>query len=125
MLLHFTLSRRNSLRAHPRQQGSYRRSAFCQVAHEPGACKTVNNRKVRFAGLVRPQDVGNEYGDLNDLKARGTEMIDQQTRIGLAGRICFLHPSAMDGALVELCQPLSDEVVHAVHAAAAMRGEHA
>ncbi len=46
--------------------------------------------------------------DLNTLKMRGTEMIDQQTRIGLAGRICFLHPSAMDGALVELCQPLDD-----------------
>jgi len=46
--------------------------------------------------------------DLNTLKMRGTEMIDQQTRIGLAGRICFLHPSAMDGALVELCQPLED-----------------
>jgi methylmalonyl-CoA/ethylmalonyl-CoA epimerase len=46
--------------------------------------------------------------DLNALKMRGTEMIDQQTRIGLAGRICFLHPSAMDGALVELCQPLDD-----------------
>lgn len=47
--------------------------------------------------------------DLSALKDRGTEMIDQQTRIGLAGRICFLHPSAMDGALVELCQPLDDE----------------
>lgn len=47
--------------------------------------------------------------DLAALKARGTEMIDQQTRIGLAGRICFLHPSAMDGALVELCQPLDAE----------------
>ena len=46
--------------------------------------------------------------DLNTLKMRGTEIIDQQTRIGLAGRICFLHPSAMDGALVELCQPLED-----------------
>ncbi len=46
--------------------------------------------------------------DLATLKMRGTEMIDQQTRIGLAGRICFLHPSAMDGALVELCQPLDD-----------------
>jgi methylmalonyl-CoA/ethylmalonyl-CoA epimerase len=44
--------------------------------------------------------------DLLALKAKGTELIDQQTRIGLAGRICFLHPSAMDGALVELCQPL-------------------
>ena len=46
--------------------------------------------------------------DLAALKARGTEMIDQQTRIGLAGRICFLHPNAMDGALIELCQPLDD-----------------
>ena len=47
---------------------------------------------------------------LTSLKQRGTEMIDQQTRIGLAGRICFLHPSAMDGALVELCQPLEDDI---------------
>ena len=46
--------------------------------------------------------------DLEALKARGTEMIDQVTRIGLAGRICFLHPNAMDGALVELCQPLDE-----------------
>ena len=46
--------------------------------------------------------------DLDALKAHGTELIDQQPRIGLAGRICFLHPSAMDGALVELCEPLDD-----------------
>lgn len=46
--------------------------------------------------------------DLADLTAKGTEMIDQQTRIGIAGRICFLHPSAMDGALIELCQPLDE-----------------
>jgi len=46
--------------------------------------------------------------DLESLKARGTEMIDQVTRIGLAGRICFLHPNAMDGALIELCQPLDE-----------------
>lgn len=50
--------------------------------------------------------------DLGALKSRGTEMIDQQTRIGLAGRICFLHPSAMNGALVELCQPLDDGPAH-------------
>ena len=47
--------------------------------------------------------------ELTDLKARGTEMIDQQTRVGIAGRICFLHPNAMDGALIELCQPIDDE----------------
>ncbi len=47
--------------------------------------------------------------DLTALKARGTEMIDQVTRIGIAGRICFLHPTAMAGTLVELCQPLEEE----------------
>lgn len=46
--------------------------------------------------------------DLQTLKARGAQMIDEQTRIGLAGRICFLHPNAMDGALIELCQPLDE-----------------
>ncbi len=46
--------------------------------------------------------------DLDALKRRGAEMIDLETRIGLAGRICFLHPSAMDGTLVELCQPIDD-----------------
>lgn len=47
--------------------------------------------------------------DLLDLKEKGTELIDQQTRIGIAGRICFLHPTALEGTLVELCQPLEDE----------------
>jgi len=46
--------------------------------------------------------------DLDALKRRGTEMIDLETRVGLAGRICFLHPSAMDGTLVELCRPIDD-----------------
>jgi methylmalonyl-CoA/ethylmalonyl-CoA epimerase len=49
--------------------------------------------------------------DLTALRFKGTELIDQQTRIGLAGRICFLHPNAMDGALIELCQPLEEYAV--------------
>lgn len=44
--------------------------------------------------------------DLGALKAAEVELIDQQPRIGLAGRICFLHPSAMEGTLVELCEPI-------------------
>jgi catechol 2,3-dioxygenase-like lactoylglutathione lyase family enzyme len=44
--------------------------------------------------------------DLDALKAAQVELIDQQPRIGLAGRICFLHPSAMEGTLVELCEPI-------------------
>lgn len=47
--------------------------------------------------------------DLDQLKQREVELIDRETRIGLAGRICFLHPKAMHGALVELCQPLEDD----------------
>jgi methylmalonyl-CoA epimerase len=46
--------------------------------------------------------------DLQALKDRQIELIDQQPRIGLAGRICFLHPTAMDGTLVELCEPLPE-----------------
>ncbi len=57
-------------------------------------------------------EVDDIEASLADLKARGTELIDQQTRIGLAGRICFLHPSAMRGTLVELCQPLDDAEAH-------------
>jgi methylmalonyl-CoA/ethylmalonyl-CoA epimerase len=54
-------------------------------------------------------EVDDVEADLAALKARGTEMIDQTTRIGIAGRICFLHPSAMAGTLVELCQPLDED----------------
>jgi methylmalonyl-CoA/ethylmalonyl-CoA epimerase len=45
---------------------------------------------------------------LADLKSKGVEVIDQEPRIGIAGRICFLHPRAMQGTLVELCQPLDE-----------------
>lgn len=55
--------------------------------------------------------------DLEALKQREIELIDQAPRIGLAGRICFLHPKAMDGTLVELCQPL-DEAQEATREAA-------
>jgi methylmalonyl-CoA epimerase len=44
--------------------------------------------------------------ELDALKAKGTELIDQQPRTGLAGRICFLHPRATKGVLVELAEPV-------------------
>jgi len=44
--------------------------------------------------------------ELADLKAKGVELIDQEPRQGLVGRICFLHPRATKGVLVELAQPL-------------------
>jgi methylmalonyl-CoA epimerase len=46
--------------------------------------------------------------DLAALKEKQVELIDQTTRIGIAGRICFLHPKAMHGTLVELCTPIDE-----------------
>jgi methylmalonyl-CoA epimerase len=43
--------------------------------------------------------------DLAGLKAQGVELIDQEPREGLAGRICFIHPRSTSGVLVELAQP--------------------
>ena len=42
---------------------------------------------------------------LADLQARGVPMIDGKPRVGLAGQIGFLHPSACSGVLVELATP--------------------
>jgi methylmalonyl-CoA/ethylmalonyl-CoA epimerase len=44
-------------------------------------------------------------GDLAELKRQGVDLIDQATRDGLAGRICFMHPRANNGVLIEYCQP--------------------
>lgn len=42
---------------------------------------------------------------LEELKAKGVALIDQQPRKGAGGaKIAFLHPKATAGVLVELCQ---------------------
>jgi methylmalonyl-CoA/ethylmalonyl-CoA epimerase len=45
-------------------------------------------------------------GALETLKAKGVELVDQASRGGLAGMICFLHPKASRGVLVELATPM-------------------
>jgi methylmalonyl-CoA/ethylmalonyl-CoA epimerase len=47
-------------------------------------------------------DVG---GDLDAARARALPLIDERPRPGLAGMICFLHPKATHGVLVEFAQP--------------------
>ena len=44
--------------------------------------------------------------ELNQARTKGIQLIDQQPRPGLAGMICFLHPKATRGVLVEYAQPL-------------------
>ncbi|HVC43933.1 MAG TPA: methylmalonyl-CoA epimerase [Candidatus Binataceae bacterium] len=46
--------------------------------------------------------------ELAGAKAKGIQLIDQKPRPGLAGMICFLHPKATRGVLVEYAQPFED-----------------
>jgi methylmalonyl-CoA/ethylmalonyl-CoA epimerase len=44
--------------------------------------------------------------ELEVLKEKDVPLVDQAPRRGLAGMICFLHPKASRGVLVELATPL-------------------
>jgi methylmalonyl-CoA/ethylmalonyl-CoA epimerase len=46
--------------------------------------------------------------ELEAAKAKGIPVIDQKPRPGLAGMICFLHPKATRGVLVEYAQPFDE-----------------
>jgi len=46
--------------------------------------------------------------EIEGARARGIELIDQKPRQGLAGMICFLHPKANHGVLVEFATPLKE-----------------
>jgi len=47
-------------------------------------------------------------GELNQARSKGIQLIDKQPRRGLAGMICFLHPKATRGVLVEYAQPFQE-----------------
>ena len=47
--------------------------------------------------------------ELAGARAKGIRLIDEKPRPGLAGMICFLHPAATRGVLVEYAQPFADE----------------
>jgi len=46
--------------------------------------------------------------ELDAAKQKAIPLIDQAPRKGLAGMICFLHPKATRGVLVEYAQPLDE-----------------
>lgn len=54
-------------------------------------------------------ETDNVARELEDARARGLQLIDQAPRKGLAGMICFLHPKATRGVLVEYAQPFENE----------------
>ena len=49
-------------------------------------------------------EVDNIDEELKSLNEKGVTLIDKQPRNGLAGRIAFLHPKSVKGALIELAQ---------------------
>jgi methylmalonyl-CoA/ethylmalonyl-CoA epimerase len=44
--------------------------------------------------------------ELSRLSKRGIELIDKKSRPGLEGIVAFIHPKALRGVLVELCQKI-------------------
>jgi methylmalonyl-CoA/ethylmalonyl-CoA epimerase len=46
--------------------------------------------------------------ELEAARAKGIQLIDQKPRKGLAGMICFLHPKATRGVLVEYAEPIEE-----------------
>ncbi len=47
------------------------------------------------------------------LKRAGTELIDEQARVGIrSSRVAFLHPRATDGVLTEIVEPAEHVEVH-------------
>ena len=49
-------------------------------------------------------DVDDIDGLLATLKEKQIQLIDQEPRPGVEGRVAFLHPRAASGVLVEVCQ---------------------
>lgn len=47
------------------------------------------------------------HAELEGAKTKGIEVVDQEPREGLAGMICFLHPKANHGVLVEFATPIA------------------
>ena len=47
--------------------------------------------------------------ELEGARIKGLPLIDQSPRKGLAGIICFLHPKATRGVLVEYAQPMEED----------------
>ena len=54
-------------------------------------------------------EVDDVDAELKAMEGRGVELIDREGRDGVAGKIGFLHPKSVNGVLVELLQPRSEE----------------
>ena len=72
------------------------------TAPDTGVAKFLESRGEGVHHIcLEVDDVDNE---LQEMAAKGIELIDKKGRMGLAGKIGFLHPKSAKGVLVELAQ---------------------
>jgi methylmalonyl-CoA/ethylmalonyl-CoA epimerase len=72
------------------------------TAPDTGVAKFLESRGEGVHHIcLEVDDVDNE---LQAMAAKGIELIDKKGRMGLAGKIGFLHPKSAKGVLVELAQ---------------------
>ncbi len=50
-------------------------------------------------------EVDDVNAELKKMEEKGVELIDRESRDGVAGEIAFIHPKSVNGVLVELVQP--------------------
>jgi methylmalonyl-CoA epimerase len=74
------------------------------IASDTGVARFLEQRGEGLHHLCFATD--NITREIEAAKAKGLGLIDQQPRRGLAGMICFLHPRASHGVLIEYAQPL-------------------
>jgi len=69
---------------------------------ESGVAKFLEKRGEGIHHIaIEVDDIDQE---LKSLDEKGVPLIDKQARMGLAGRVAFLHPKATKGVLIELVQ---------------------
>ncbi len=73
------------------------------IAAESGVSRFLARRGGGLHHICFETD--NIVAELDRARTKGLQLIDQQPRPGLAGMICFLHPKATRGVLVEYAQP--------------------
>ena len=70
----------------------------------PGSnmAKTLEKRGEGIQHIALSVDDVNQ--GLDNLSEKGVELIDKKARPGLEGMVAFMHPKAVKGVLVELCE---------------------
>lgn len=73
------------------------------LAAHTGVARFLERRGERLHHLCFETD--DVVHELDAAQGKGLAVIDRQPRPGLAGMICFLHPKASHGVLIEYAQP--------------------